>query len=99
LFVAYFASAELGPHLSLDWPMPERVLDLHEEFRCLTNGFGSYAGNGLLGAMSWYGLDAMDAAEIESMRKLDRRGADRGRNPSGGPCSIIAHPMSMATPR
>ena len=35
LFVAYFASAELGCHLALDWPMPERVLDLYVEFRCL----------------------------------------------------------------
>jgi DNA polymerase-1 len=28
LFVAYYASAELGCHRALDWPMPARVLDL-----------------------------------------------------------------------
>ena len=33
LFVAYFASAELGCHLALGWPLPARVLDLYAEFR------------------------------------------------------------------
>jgi DNA polymerase I len=28
LFIAYYASAELGCHLSLGWPMPARILDL-----------------------------------------------------------------------
>jgi DNA polymerase I len=33
LFVAYYASAEIGCHLALGWPVPERVLDLYVEFR------------------------------------------------------------------
>ncbi len=33
LFVAYYASAELGCHLALGWPLPARVLDLYAEFR------------------------------------------------------------------
>jgi len=33
LFVAYYASAELGCHLALGWPLPARVLDLYVEFR------------------------------------------------------------------
>src|SRR5271157_4383352 len=74
LFVAYFASAELGCHLALEWELPERVLDLYVEFRCLTNGLDPYCGNGLLGALPWFGLDAMDAADKESMRKLAMRG-------------------------
>src|SRR5271167_3489301 len=28
LFVAYYASAELGFYLALDWPIPVRILDL-----------------------------------------------------------------------
>jgi DNA polymerase-1 len=36
LFVAYYASAEIGCHLSLSWPVPVRVLDLYAEFRNLT---------------------------------------------------------------
>src|SRR5205814_3394021 len=38
LFVAYYASAELGCHLTLGWPRPENVLDLFTEFRTRTNG-------------------------------------------------------------
>ena len=41
LFVAYYASAELGCHLALHWPLPTYVLDLYTEFRWLTNGNGS----------------------------------------------------------
>jgi hypothetical protein len=74
LFVAYHASAELGCHLALGWPMPERVLDLYAEFRCLTNGVSPYAGNGLLRALAWYGLDVMDAADKSAMRDLALRG-------------------------
>jgi DNA polymerase-1 len=33
LFVAYYASAEIGCHLALGWPVPERVLDPFTEFR------------------------------------------------------------------
>jgi DNA polymerase I len=38
LSVAFFASADLGCHLALGWPMPERILHLFCEHRCLTNG-------------------------------------------------------------
>ena len=33
LFVAYFASAEIGCFKALGWPVPERILDLFTEFR------------------------------------------------------------------
>lgn len=74
LFVAYYASAELGCHLALGWPMPARVLDLYAEFRNLTNGRPVPHGNGLLGALAFFGLDAIDAAEKEAMRELAMRG-------------------------
>jgi hypothetical protein len=74
LFVAYFASAELGCYLALNWPMPTRILDLYAEFRCLTSGLKSPCGNGLLGAMAYFGLDAIEAAEKDSMRQLAMRG-------------------------
>jgi DNA polymerase I len=38
LFVAYYASAELGCFKALGWPMPVRILDLFVEFRCHLNG-------------------------------------------------------------
>lgn len=74
LYVAYYASAELGCHLALDWPTPRRILDLYAEFRCLTSGTGSACGHGLLGACAYFGLDGIDAAEKESMRELAMRG-------------------------
>src|SRR3954470_23897338 len=83
LLVAYLASAELGCHLALGWPLPARVLDLYAEFRCRTAGLSTPLGAGLLGALAWHGLDAIDGAEKEAMRQLVIRGgpwtaAERG---------------------
>jgi hypothetical protein len=74
LFVAYYASAELGCHLALNWPTPARVLDLFVEFRCRTSGLTTPCGHGLLGALAYFGLDALDAAEKQEMRQLAMRG-------------------------
>lgn len=70
LFVAYYASAEMGCFLSLGWPTPANVLDLFIAFRCQTNGKCTPAGNGLLGALAYYGLDALAADEKDAMRDL-----------------------------
>jgi hypothetical protein len=70
LFVAYYASAELGCHLALGWPMPARILDLYPEFRAATNGTRPPAGNGLLGALAYHGLDSMAGSEKAEMREL-----------------------------
>src|SRR5262245_60040055 len=51
LFVAYYASAEIGCHLALGWTLPANVLDLFTEFRNLTNGAILPNGAGLLGAL------------------------------------------------
>jgi hypothetical protein len=74
LFVAYYASAEMGCFLALGWPMPANVLDLYAEFRCLTNGLTLPSGNGLVGAMVWFGLESMTAAEKDANRDLILRG-------------------------
>ena len=68
LFVAYYASAELGCFLALDWLAPSRILDLFTEFRCLTNGLAVPCGNGLLGALAYFGLDGIESAEKEHLR-------------------------------
>jgi len=70
LFVAYYASAEIGCHLALGWPAPERVLDLFTEFRNHTNGIPTISGAGLLGALAHYGLDSIGAGEKDEMRDL-----------------------------
>src|SRR5262245_42742912 len=74
LFVAFYASAELGFPLALGWPTPQRILDLFAEFRCGTNGLTVPAGNGLIGALSAFGLDTIGATEKEEMRALVMRG-------------------------
>jgi hypothetical protein len=74
LFVAFLASAELGCHLALGWPLPARVLDLYVEFRNRANGLSPPTGFGLLGALTYHGLDAMDGAEKKSMQELAIRG-------------------------
>ena len=74
LFVAYFASAELGCLIANRWPLPCRVIDLYCEFRNLTNGLATPCGSGLLGALAWFGLDAIDASEKQELRELAMRG-------------------------
>ncbi len=74
LFVAYYASAELGCFLALGWPLPEAVLDLFAEFRAGTNGLPVPAGSGLLGALAYHGLDSMAGDEKDAMRELVLRG-------------------------
>ena len=61
--------------------MPARILDLFTEFRDRTNGLTTARGAGLLGALTYFGLDAMGAIEKEEMRALVMRGGpldDRG---------------------
>jgi hypothetical protein len=74
LFVAYLASAELGCHLALGWPLPTSILDLYVEFRYLVNGFKPPGGFGLVGALAYFGLPALDANEKKRMQLLAARG-------------------------
>jgi hypothetical protein len=74
LFVAFFASAEMGCFLALEWPAPANVLDLYVEFRNSTNGLTLPAGNGLLGALAYYDLASMAGAQKDEMRALALRG-------------------------
>jgi hypothetical protein len=75
LFVAYLASAELGCFLELRWPLPRNVLDLYAEFRLLTSGLPTPCGNGLLGALAYFGLPGgVDELTKDEMRDLAQRG-------------------------
>jgi DNA polymerase I len=75
LFIAYYASAEPGCFRSIGWPMPSNVLDLFVEFRNRTNGLTTPAGSGLVGALTYFGLDNIGAVEKDDMRSLVLRGA------------------------
>lgn len=69
LFVAYYASAELGCYRVLGWQLPERILDLFVEFRNLINGLSTPAGAGLLGALTYFGLDGMGATTKKELQE------------------------------
>ena len=74
LFVAYYASAKLSCFRALDWPMPERILDLCVEFKNATSGLVVPCGRSLLGALAYHGIPSIDARDKESMRDLAIRG-------------------------
>jgi DNA polymerase I len=79
LFVAYYASAELGCFRALGWPMPARILDLYAEFRDRTSGLERPYGSGLLGALAYFGLDVAGATEKKEMQEALGAGTWQGR--------------------
>jgi hypothetical protein len=79
LFVAFYASAELGCYRVLGWSMPERILDLFPEFRDRTNGVPSPGGAGLLGALTYFGLDTMAATEKQELQQAIGDGSWPGK--------------------
>ena len=56
IIIAYYGSTAMGCFRKLNWPMPENILDLYTEFRCLSNGNDPVSGYSFLGALSAYGL-------------------------------------------
>jgi DNA polymerase I len=82
LFVAYYASAELGCFKALGWQNPTNILDLFTEFRDRTNFTRKKgdkksilpAGRGLVGALTYFGLDALAVEEKDRLRLLSLRG-------------------------
>ena len=70
LIIAYYASAEIHCFYVLGWPVPENLIDCFAEFRVLTNGAPTIRGNGLLGALTWFGLNAISSEEKTEMRDL-----------------------------
>lgn len=74
LFIAFYSSADLGCFIALNWPLPAAVLDPFIEFRLRTNGLGTPAGAGLVGALVYFGLDHIAATEKDEMRELVLRG-------------------------
>ena len=68
-FVAFYASAELGCYRRLGWSMPDRMLDLFIEFRNRVNGLQVPAGSSLLGALTYFGLEATGASEKKEIQQ------------------------------
>ena len=73
VLIAYYASAELGCFRAESWQPPIHVLDLFTEFRARTNGLILPHGAGLLGALTYFGLDGV-GLDKDEMRLLALRG-------------------------
>jgi DNA polymerase-1 len=74
LFVSFVANAECACHLALGWPVPANVLDLSPAFRNLTNGRFTPEGKGLIGALRYFGLDAIGSKQKDAMQKRVMQG-------------------------
>ena len=74
MFIAYYASAELGVFRALGWQKPANILDLFVEFRNRTNGLTTPAGAGLPGALTYFGLDPYIVTAKDELRLLALRG-------------------------
>jgi DNA polymerase I len=70
LLIAYYSSAEWGTFLADNWRLPVHVLDLYCEFRARTNGRTLPNGRGLLGALTYFGIDGIDVAEKRELQTL-----------------------------
>ena len=85
LFLSYSALAEWGFYLAMGWELPLTIIDLFAEMCLRENGrkdrHGSKFRPSLLYAMRHYGLDAITAAEKQTMRQ---------RIIAGGPYSAKA---------
>jgi DNA polymerase family A len=80
IFATYYASAELGCFRALGWPKPANVLDLFIEFRGRTNGLATPAGAGLVGALTYFGLDTIGSQEKDALRLSILRGGPWSEN-------------------
>lgn len=74
LLVGFYTAGDLSCFRALGWPRPERIVDAYAEFRDRTSGLELTHGKGLLGALHYYGENAMSAEEKEGKRNLVLRG-------------------------
>jgi hypothetical protein len=83
LFVCFVANAECTCHLALDWPLPEKILDLSPAFRCVINGrlpLTDSSGKkkkgqkALIDALTHFGINTIDAKYKDAMRERILRG-------------------------
>jgi DNA polymerase-1 len=101
LFIAFYASAELGCFHALAWPKPANILDLFVEFRDRTNGLETPAGAGLIGALTYFGLDTIGTTEKDELRQLILAGgpwSDSDRSAILDYCASDIHALERLLP-
>ena len=69
LYLTYSAGAEVGCHIALGWPIPERVLDTMAEFRVITNGIPGIEKPTILDACKFFGVGTSTNEEYKTMMR------------------------------
>jgi DNA polymerase-1 len=71
VLITFYGSAEVGSLQSAGLSLQDSsILDLFTEFRSRTNGLNTPNGASLLGALTYFGLDGIDATEKQDLRTL-----------------------------
>ncbi len=83
LFCAFYSTGDLSCFRALGWSLPTRIIDAYVEFRNALNGRQPPSGWGLLGAMEWFGLPAIDVVEKKDMIRLINSGGPWSENERG----------------
>ena len=102
MFVAYYASAELGCFHALGWQPPANVLDLFTEFGARTNGTDWLEGRSLIAALQYFNVDGIGATEKQGMRELVLRGppwTEQQRADILDYCASDVHALERLLPR
>src|SRR5262249_42115923 len=68
LVLSLLAHAACARPLAFGSPLPAKILDFSPAFRCVVNGRTAPEGKGLLGALSYYGINSIGAKRKEAMR-------------------------------
>jgi DNA polymerase-1 len=69
LYLTYSAGAEVGCHITLGWPIPERVVDTMVEFRVITNGIPGLEKPKILDACKFFGVGTSTTEEYKTMMR------------------------------
>ena len=56
LLIGFVGEAIVGCHIALRWALPAHIVDLKVKFRNLANGHPKPCGDGVAGALIWFGL-------------------------------------------
>lgn len=82
LFVCYSGVGDIGCFLELDWPVPQRLLDLYPEARQMLYDLDGYKSPSLINVARLLGLETMESQAKDDARDLiiSRRFTDADRD-------------------
>jgi hypothetical protein len=69
LYLTFSAGAEVSCHITLGWPIPERLVDTLAEFRVITNGIPGLENPNILTACKFFGVGTSTTEEYKKMMR------------------------------